>query len=1027
MKLGQLIIHNIASIEDAFIDFEAAPLADSEVFLITGKTGAGKSTILDAICLALYADTPRLDGTHVQGNIIDGDKEMRVSDTRQLMRRNTGEAFVKLTFTGTNGIGYEATWAVARARKKPDGNLQSKTWQLLNLKTQVTLTKEDDIKAEIRRAVGLDFSQFCRTTVLAQGEFTRFLNSKDDEKADILEKITGVDIYTKIGAKIYEITKQKEQDLNQSKQKTANITLLTEEEKADKKQNITLIDEHYTNLKADADAARQAKLLSDNIRTFSETISAQQSALAGLKNKYIRLLSGVNFAREQAVSLQASLAADQDFITRNAPYAAAYANSQTICSLIASLTDDKRTIDKQQDYISTGQKQHEQLLLDEQKAETLLNKTSQLLAEQDKSVSEKEQALEQMNLQRTRDRLNTLQKRLQDIKIADIQLDTLKQNTLKHSQTEQMLRQAQEHIVILQQNAATLLPQKDLAQTAFQNSKELYEKQKDTIHGFAQTIRARLTLGDTCPVCLQPIAGHLPLEEEIKQLATQAQEKMNNAEQTYNDLNNRLQLLNAEIKTATDRYRRDRQTFEQDCSVKESLQKAREACLNCGITDIDDNTPTLLHSLAADVQKEIDSISQSLAIGQTKESELKQLRLAVQQTRRQSEQQRQQLLLCQKAVADSQNRLSNAQTLIDNRLKNIETTSQRLQEELSEELYAALSKASPETFATRLTAAAEKYNNTLRNIQNLTHAIETVQKELTDTQLSIDNITALQPQWKTDEVANKQQVPDLPRFAVTLYTDVSIAVSTIKDTLQKKQTSDEQLSAYLSANNAEGAAAAFIADRLAVLEQQMRQAEQQKGALQQELNTDDQNRRLMGELLQETAEKENIYRSWDRLCRLLGDQTGKKFRTIAQSYVLSDLIRTANGYMATLTDRYTLYVRPGTFVIYIEDAYQGFTRRSATTISGGESFLVSLSLALALSDIGQHLAVDTLFIDEGFGTLSGEPLQKAISTLRTLHKKENRKVGIISHVEELRERIPVQIQVLQEGHSSSSIVKVVTQ
>ena len=131
--------------------------------------------------------------------------------------------------------------------------------------------------------------------------------------------------------------------------------------------------------------------------------------------------------------------------------------------------------------------------------------------------------------------------------------------------------------------------------------------------------------------------------------------------------------------------------------------------------------------------------------------------------------------------------------------------------------------------------------------------------------------------------------------------------------------------------------------------------------------------------------------------------------------------------MATLTDRYTLYVRPGTFVIYIEDAYQGFTRRSATTISGGESFLVSLSLALALSDIGQHLAVDTLFIDEGFGTLSGEPLQKAISTLRTLHKKENRKVGIISHVEELRERIPVQIQVLQEGHSSSSIVKVVTQ
>ena len=100
--------------------------------------------------------------------------------------------------------------------------------------------------------------------------------------------------------------------------------------------------------------------------------------------------------------------------------------------------------------------------------------------------------------------------------------------------------------------------------------------------------------------------------------------------------------------------------------------------------------------------------------------------------------------------------------------------------------------------------------------------------------------------------------------------------------------------------------------------------------------------------------------------------------------------------------------------------------RAASTISGGESFLVSLSLALALSDIGQQLAVDTLFIDEGFGTLSGEPLQNAINTLRSLHTKSGRHVGIISHVEELQERIPVQIQVIQEGNNSSSKVRVVS-
>ena len=99
--------------------------------------------------------------------------------------------------------------AVARAYKKVSGSIKGKTWELKNLETEVTLTKDSEIKNEIRAAVGLDFNQFCRTTMLAQGEFTRFLNSKDDEKAEILEKITGVDVYSKIGAKVYELTDHK--------------------------------------------------------------------------------------------------------------------------------------------------------------------------------------------------------------------------------------------------------------------------------------------------------------------------------------------------------------------------------------------------------------------------------------------------------------------------------------------------------------------------------------------------------------------------------------------------------------------------------------------------------------------------------------------------------------------------------------------------------------------------------------------------------------------------------------------------
>ena len=152
MKLQKLTIHNIASIEDAVIDFETQPLAGSEVFLITGKTGAGKSTILDAICLALYAATPRLAGTKMQGDTKDGDKTVKINDPRQLMRRNTGEAFVSLTFIGSNDVHYEAVWSVARARKKVTGNMQSKDWLLKNIDTEPSIILAFTFSA-VRQAV----------------------------------------------------------------------------------------------------------------------------------------------------------------------------------------------------------------------------------------------------------------------------------------------------------------------------------------------------------------------------------------------------------------------------------------------------------------------------------------------------------------------------------------------------------------------------------------------------------------------------------------------------------------------------------------------------------------------------------------------------------------------------------------------------------------------------------------------------------------------------------------------------------
>ena len=118
MKLRKLEIQNIASIENAVIDFEKAPLADSNVILITGETGAGKSTILDAVCLALYATTPRMTNTEMDGKWQENDTDtMAITDTCQLMRKNTALAYARLWFLGSDGNDYCAEWSVERKTK----------------------------------------------------------------------------------------------------------------------------------------------------------------------------------------------------------------------------------------------------------------------------------------------------------------------------------------------------------------------------------------------------------------------------------------------------------------------------------------------------------------------------------------------------------------------------------------------------------------------------------------------------------------------------------------------------------------------------------------------------------------------------------------------------------------------------------------------------------------------------------------------------------------------------------------------
>jgi len=234
MKILAIRFRNLASLADTTeINFSEEPLKSAGIFAITGPTGAGKSTILDALCLALYAKTPRYIQAKESGIEIYDVQGSTISqgDVRGILRDGTGEGFAEVDFTGIDGLNYRATWSVKRARSSASGNIQTDTIALKNLTSNIDLPhRKNETLKEIERLVGLNFEQFTRSVLLAQGDFTAFLNANKDEKSSLLEKLTGTYIYSEISRLVFEKYKQYELELRDLNLKKEGIITLTSEE-----------------------------------------------------------------------------------------------------------------------------------------------------------------------------------------------------------------------------------------------------------------------------------------------------------------------------------------------------------------------------------------------------------------------------------------------------------------------------------------------------------------------------------------------------------------------------------------------------------------------------------------------------------------------------------------------------------------------------------------------------------------------------------------------------------------------------
>ncbi|MEZ8608201.1 AAA family ATPase [Vibrio sp. 10N.239.311.G01] len=217
MKILSLEFENLNSLKGRWkLDFTQSPFAENGLFAITGPTGAGKTTILDAICLALFHRTPRLK------SIAKGNNE--------LMTRGMGECFAELEFE-VQGKTYRSNFHQKRARGKHDGALQTPTCEFADADTdkvlETMLTKKIKL---VEQVTGLDFSRFTKSIMLSQGEFAAFLNANANDRAELLEELTGTEVYSLISERIYDHFKSSEESLNQLKAKAEGVSLLSEEQ-----------------------------------------------------------------------------------------------------------------------------------------------------------------------------------------------------------------------------------------------------------------------------------------------------------------------------------------------------------------------------------------------------------------------------------------------------------------------------------------------------------------------------------------------------------------------------------------------------------------------------------------------------------------------------------------------------------------------------------------------------------------------------------------------------------------------------
>ncbi|TFY89660.1 chromosome segregation protein SMC [Pseudomonas nabeulensis] len=346
MKILAIRLKNLASLAGPFeIDFTAEPLASAGLFAITGPTGAGKSTLLDALCLALFGAVPRLGDTG-QAKMPDADSDISIGDPRTLLRRGTGGGYAEVDFVGVSGRRYRARWEANRARDKASGKLQNSRQSLIDLDSdQLLASQKTEYKTQLELALGLNFEQFTRAVLLAQSEFSAFLKANDNERSELLEKLTDTALYTQLGRRAFDKAKDAKDAHKQLQDQATGVVPLAPEARVELDQQFN---EAQQQLKTQQAQLKQLELQHTWLKELREWQERQLSATEQLQ-------------RAQADwDSQGPQRQDVSRLEQLAPQRHHFARQAELISLLSPLAEQIQQHIEQQAALNTRQEQAQQ-------------------------------------------------------------------------------------------------------------------------------------------------------------------------------------------------------------------------------------------------------------------------------------------------------------------------------------------------------------------------------------------------------------------------------------------------------------------------------------------------------------------------------------------------------------------------------------------------------------------------------------------------------------------------------------------